>query len=248
MNDKTKSDDLPRLRLTRERRRAVCVHEAGHAVMHALGGAIVYRVAVAPEGATDWQTTGRKGTPMVDLWGVCEPAGHSGELCIRWDAESGDYGADRRLFAELQRLSAQLPGGRQVRAETLRILRAHLCATLAGPAAEQLHLGEDEPWLDTEGEWGVWDDAKAAQCLDWLLPWRGEIEHLHGVTVAALRRPDVWACVQRVADELERRGDIEEGLELLLPKPSPAWPPSPRAKKPAPLLVVPVDYLGPNDD
>ncbi len=242
------NDDLPGLRLTRAHRRTVCVHEAGHAVLFALGGAFVYRVAVAPEGATAWQTTGRKGSPMVDLWGVCQPAGHAAAPCIRWDAASGDYGADRRLFAEMQRLCAQLPGGRRVRDESLRILRAHVCATLAGPAAEQLHLGEDDPWLDTEGAWGVWDDAKAAQCLGWLLPWRGEIEHLHGVTVAALRRPDVWASVQRVADELERRGDIEEGLELLLPKPSPGWPPSPRAKKPAPLLVVPRDDEGPHDE
>lgn len=39
--------------LNAERRREVCFHEAGHAIVHALGGAMIHRLAVAPEGATE---------------------------------------------------------------------------------------------------------------------------------------------------------------------------------------------------
>ena len=37
-------------RLTPAQRRATCIHETGHAVVFALGGVSVYRLAVADEG------------------------------------------------------------------------------------------------------------------------------------------------------------------------------------------------------
>lgn len=224
----------PAYTLTRERRRAVCIHEAGHAVMHALGGAWVYRVAVAPEGATEWHTTGRKGAHLADLWGVCSPSDGPGSLHIRWDPESGDWGADRAGFLRiLGMLEEHQPGSKR---EAWRQIRAQVCGSLGGPAAEQIH--EDEtPWLDYEGEWGVFDDAKSAQAHAWLLPWRGELEHLHGLTVQTLMRPDVWALVVRLADALEMAGDMEDPSGFL-PAPVKNWPPSLRARRPVPFSVA----------
>lgn len=219
--------------LTRALRRAVCIHEAGHAVMYALGGVWVHRVAVAPEGATEWQTTGRKGALLTDIWGVCEPSGGPGSMHIRWDPESGDWSADRAGFLRIQgMLEEHRPGSKR---DTWREIRAHVCGVLGGPAAEQIHEGQT-PWLDYEGKLGVFDDAKNAQTQAWLLPWRGELEHLHELTVQALRHPDVWVLVVRLADALETVGDVED-LRGYLPAPVPNWPPSMRARRPVPLSV-----------
>jgi hypothetical protein len=221
--------------LTPERRRAVCVHEAGHAVMHALGGSWVYRVAVAPEGATDWQTTGRKGAALADLWGVCCPSDSPGQWFIRWDPGNCEFSADRQRFAEL--LAVMESSYRGSKREQWRQIRAHVCAGLAGPAAEQLHEGEAEPYL-FEGDLDRADDITYAQALSWLLPWRSEFDHAAQLTVQTLRRPEVWALVLSLADELERVGDMEDDVLLpYLPKAARSWPPSPRARKPQLLTV-----------
>ncbi len=234
--------DLQGFSLDRARRRAVCVHEAGHAVIDAVGGAYVHRVAVAPEGATTWSTTGRKGVALSDLWGVCSASDTLGQWFIRWEPEELCYAADRRNFGQVLRLF-ETGGGkgcaRRAVREIRRQLRAQVCACLAGPAAEQLHeRPADEPYL-WEGEWGEPDDDIAkAEAYCWLLPWRGEFEHLAALTVATLRRPDVWAHVVAVADALEESGDLEdEAVEKLLPMPARDWPPSPRSKA-ASLLTV----------
>jgi hypothetical protein len=214
------------LTLTRERRRAVCVHEAAHAVIHALGGAWVYRVAVAPEGATEWQTTDRKGRDMADLWGVVEMSGCPAALFIRHD-EGGFLAGDRRGFNGMARMLADHKP--RAPAELRRQVRAHVCGALAGPAAEQLR--EDphgEPFL---GDSCTDDDEGVAEALSWLLPQRGEFDRLAALTVETLRRPDVWAAVHRLADTLERAGELDdEALSPFLPMAVPHWPPGPRRR------------------
>lgn len=218
----------PPLYLTRERRRAVCVHEAAHAVVHALGGAYVYRVAVAPEGATDWQTTGRKGGVLSDLWGVCSASDSPALGFMQWEADDLCIAVNRPGFAELLRLMEAHHRG--AARELRRQLRAHVCASLAGPAAEQLHDDPAaEPYL-AEGEFGTPDDIAFAEAHSWLLPQRGELDRLAALTVATLRRPDVWALVLAVADRLEAAGDLDdEAVQPLLPMPAHDWPPGPRA-------------------
>ena len=214
--------------LSRERRRAVCVHEAAHAVIYALGGAWVYRVAVAPEGSAEWRTAGRKGAELADLLGVCCPSDSPATMFIRWDAEECAATADRRRFAEL--LAMMEEHCRGYKREQWRQVRAHVCAMLAGPAAEQLHERPDEEPYLWEGDCGEFDDITKAEAHCWLLPWRGEFAHLAALTIETLRRPDVWALVLAVADRLEAVVDLEEELMPLLPTAAPDWPPSPRAK------------------
>ncbi len=144
----------------------MCVHEAAHADVYALGGVWVYRVAVTPLGSTGWQTTGRKGSVVGDLLGMCSTADSPASLFIRWDDEQDGAVADRRAFTEmLRRIDAASPGAAR---ECRRQVRAHLCACLAGPAAEQLHQRPDEtPYLD-EGDGGP-DDIALAWAHSWLL-------------------------------------------------------------------------------
>lgn len=134
--------------LTKEERRAVCVHEAGHAIIHALGGDFIYRVAVAPEGATDWQIEGRKGGTLTDLWGMCSPSDLGMvTMFMKWDEDEWAYRTDRTRFNDVHK-----DLDRQAREQGMRVgmlahqrnaLRRHLFGVLAGPIAEALHMGED---------------------------------------------------------------------------------------------------------
>jgi hypothetical protein len=106
-------------------------------------------------------------------------------------------------------------------------VRAEICVLLAGPAASQIFEGNDVSlW---EGDFTPAEDITKALGLAQLLHWRNEYDYLADLTERMLRRPEVWAMVLRLADELERHGDIEE-FAGFLPEPIPNWPPSPRAK------------------
>lgn len=226
---------LAQFALTAESRRGVCIHEAAHAVLYALGGAWVYRVAVAPEGATDWSTISRKGAAMYDLWGMCSASDSPGWMFIRWDDDMGELNADRTQFgAMLAAMALHRPASKP---EMYRQIRAHVVASLAGPAAEQLHNGVAEPYL-SEGDWTPEDDITKAQAQAWLLPGRAEFDRLAVLAVETLRRADVWACVLRLADELQRVGDMEdEALLPFLPAGVPSWPPSLRLKSARPFAL-----------
>lgn len=223
--------------LTVERRREVCIHEAAHAVVYALGGSFVDRVAVAPAGVTEWITVGRKGAVLTDLWGVCSASDPPCLYCIQWCEEDGDYIADRGRFTNMIRTSERAlveqkaPRGSRYGVELRRQLRAHICASMAGPAADAIHAGEDvELALDW---WGVeldpGEDLTRAMGMTRLLPFRHEYDHAVRVTEEVLRRPEVWDHVLRLADELERVGDLED-VHSFLPDRLPAWPPSPRRR------------------
>ena len=227
-------------RLTRERRRGVCIHEAAHAVIHALGGSFVYLLAVAPEDATSWEVHGRKGDLLTDLWGVCSGSDWW-SVYVRWSYERGEYVTDRRGFAkhlrEMERQISEryrsegLPA-RKTAAEQRRVARLHVCVSMAGPVADAIVAGEDvEDALDW---WSVdWydrgNDLAVAAAIAGVLPYRNEYQHAVQVTEEALRRPEIWAAVIRLADELERVGRLEnEALDPFLPPADRSWPPSPR--------------------
>lgn len=219
--------------LSKERRRAVCHHEAGHAVIHARGGAFVYRVAVAPEGCAAWQTESRRGALMTDLWGVCSASNpFIPPEFLTWDSDDCAYRVDRKGFDDFLRMrwGNESSAARRARiAESRRQIRAHVCAYLAGPVATQIYLGEDV-WIDEANcDFAERDDVTRASGLAQLLPWIGEFDHLVAVTERALRDAVIWSRVCALANALEQRGDIEDVSEFL-PAPALGWPPSPRAK------------------
>jgi hypothetical protein len=230
--------NTPKITLTKEYRRVVCVHEAGHAVIFALGGALIHRLAVAPEGDDGtWTIDGRKGGTLTDLWGVCQASDFfEMDRAMKWNEAELTWEADRKGFdASMRQMQAHLaesrsPYARRYIAETRRIVRAHVCGSIAGPAAEQIFNGE-EVWLDEPDDYSNrGEDIVIAQARSWLLPYRNEYTHAVEVTEAALRRPDIWERVIRLADKLERLGDMDDELDGLLPDPLPGWPSSPGSR------------------
>lgn len=216
--------------LTREMRRVVCIHEAGHAVIHALGGALVHRVAVAPEGCNAWSYQARKGTGAVDLWGACESSDLTlVNMHLSWDDDEGCYQANEEGFNGMMRslsLSQGAARGKQFLSDLNREMRVAMCAALAGPVAEAIY--EDRPFdaWDPEG-WGEPEgDLAWADGIAQLLPQREELDHASTLTLEALSRPEIWARVISLADELERVGDMNmDAVAAYLPQAAGDWPP-----------------------
>lgn len=225
------------------RRRKTCVHEAGHAVVHALGGIDVHQLVVAPEGSESWEYTDEVGNVHTGVSGACVTAPYPLPLIgfMTWDPEDGSYRTDPDRFAALlhqfSSTLAQVAGTTSPAAivrEYRRLVRAHVCGMLAGRAAAQRHEGEDieDGWWSAEADDpdDPLDDAAKAFGFARLLRNPSEFSNLYRVTAAVLREADVWAMIQRLADELEQRGIIEDPEELL-PPPRLKWPPCPPGRR-----------------
>lgn len=217
--------------LTQEHRRAICFREAGRAIIHAFGGAHVYRVAVAPTGSSAWRYQRRKGREEVDLLGICEASDEpSVTMHVQWDEETEQFVGNREGFERLVEqarsivLKGQQPKSPSENLEIWRrLVRAHVCSRLAGPVAAYVCMQRafemEEARADAEFE----HDLAVADGMSQLLP-PGALEHLVRVTDDALRTPSVWARVTALAEELERVGDMADQLDGCLPEPLAGWP------------------------
>lgn len=212
--------------LTTERRKEVCIHEAAHAVIHAIGGSYIYSLAVAPVGAQSWQYTGRKGAILTELWGCCCISDHPATMFLKWDAEAGYMSADRNSFrAYVNQLS------KAMKRELRRSFRAHACGTLAGPMADAILQGEIDAETYLESDCYHPDDISISEATTWLLPFRNEFDYLTTVTKQALRTLEIWERVLKLADALEQAGTMENDIDDYLPERVPNWPKSPRSIK-----------------
>ncbi len=219
--------------LTKEHRRRVCVHESAHAVVMALAGGFTYRIQVAPEGATTFVAEGGDGEEVNDVWGL-----HSGSNVTlrtfywRWCDKDEIWIGDRRVFEAHYRGAGQILLNHQ-----RQDLRAQTCRVLAGPIADYIQDGDGG---DDDCGPDIWDtymkghdhDVSLAWGFVQLLPWRNEFDSMAEQTEAALRTPRIWQCVQDLADEVERVGDLKdwEVFKRLLPVAVPGWPASPRGR------------------
>jgi hypothetical protein len=244
-------------RLTAEHRRQLCVHVAAHAAVSNMGGAWVYMLAVAPVGVRSWTIGDRKVQSLGRIWGVCST---SDFYCqhLEWDEGSQTYMADRdgweqsidhqhdhikRFYLDPEAGNpncGQLPEGFPTEelflGEARRVVRAQACGYLAGHIADGITAGMEATEVlrlydRRDTQYVGASDITVAQGLTDLLP-PGEYEHAVRLTEEALRRPEVWAVVQRVASELEQLGLIEgdpcEGhAHDHLPDREQDWPPAP---------------------
>jgi hypothetical protein len=218
---------------TKEDRRVVCVHEAGHAVIHAIGGSCVYRVAVAPEGTVNgWTTRTRKGAALIDLYGVCEPSEYwISPNALKWDGNTRNWDCNIDYFNRdiLRSAQANCPDDpdKYVAAQH-RQVRLLLCGSLGGPIAERLVVYGDVWFEDLEYDEVCVpnNDITAAKGYARLLPHADEYKHAFQITKEIIQRPEIWQSVMQLADELERLGDLYELMDFL-PDIQEEWPPPP---------------------
>ena len=236
---KVKDMDTPKPTLTKQMRRVTCVHEAGHAVMFALAGVEVRRLAVAPEGDDGtWTFEGSGGSTLADLWGACSHCECSPMIWhMGWSQDECAWKADRNGFETfLRSIASQMakngsPWARRQLPAARRIVRGHVCGTIAGPAAEQIFMGDDVRLENPMNFDTPTDDVAFARAASMLLPYRNEYRHACEVTEAALRTPDVWERVVGLANELKRVGDMDgDKITGFLPSALPGWPSSPGSR------------------
>lgn len=213
----------------------VCFHEAGHAVIHSLGGSSIYGLAVAPEGCESWTYKGRKGGVIEGAAGVCEPCDIPWiSMYLEWNEARLCYAANRDEFNHVHRSRAKSLGatsGRQFLADLRCFVRRRVCGALAGPIAEAHYENVEFNVWETEGWMDPGSDVQHAMGMAQLLPYRRELEHACDVTCEALRRPDIWSRVVALANELERSGSMRpEAIAEFLPEPEVDWPPSGAAR------------------
>jgi len=212
--------------LTREKRRKVCIHEAGHAVVAALGENPVYSIEVAPEGWTNWVTQGGKAGELMDLWGVCQtPNPGVVSIGLRWKDDVRGFQVEGQVLSAYMKALEQT--GSDLPAEVRRAVRAYVCQCLAGPIAEMISANEPKPFVEP-GEPSPHDDATVAEACCRMLPSGKEAEwsHLHEITESVLR--EHWSFVAELADVLEASGRLDERVDDYLPPQLKHWPPSPR--------------------
>ena len=209
--------------LSASQQRETCFHEAGHAVIFALGGINVFGVAVAPAGAQAWRTPSSSGRVCSDLWGLCRKS----ELILprqllRWLMSEGALHPDGRGHEAILRT----PEGQillaALNAQQQREIRAQMVGLLAGPAAEQMHRGDDV-CLQSGDE--LEDFARAA-ALATLIPAGADLSRLLAFTTKTLQKPEIWQLVTALAGELERTGEVAQRIKAFLPTALPDWPPA----------------------
>lgn len=239
-------------RLSAEHRHQLCVHLAAHAVINHLGGAFIYKLAVAPASVRSWTVSERKTGSLGKLWGVCSTSDFY--TCrLQRDEDHQIFVADRKSW-ERDTLREYRPA--QARGDTTDLdhpavsyddflaccrqtVRAQACGYLAGHIADGLTAGlnaEEALRLydrrDTQHV-GEGSDIVIAEGLAGLLP-HGEYENAVRVTEEVLRRPEIWESVNRLGRLLEQFGLLEgdecEGdMYDCLPEPLRDWPPAPES-------------------
>jgi hypothetical protein len=221
--------------LTPEHRHQLCIHLAAHAAISHMGGANVYKLAVAPAGTRSWTTSHRKGPSLGPTWGAC----CTSDICcefLKWDTHRQAFVGDRAGWeADLRRshessqrsiressANAANEAGRSntetvsfegVMAHRRRVLRAQTCGYLAGHVADGIvaDMTADEAMKlydrrDTQYV-GVSDIVIAQGLADLLAP--GEYENAVRNTEETLRCPEVWELVNQLAEQLKNFGLLE---------------------------------------
>ena len=211
--------------VTPEQRRGACIHEAGHAVVAALGGFPCEEITVAPDGdpGSDWLVTNGEGVIAACLGGFCSfrapypPLGF-----LKWSEENSRYDTEAAHAVQRQYLSFLT---RSTRAWYRRGLRTLACETLAGPLADARYRGE-APLVEIPVN--VPEDFHQAEAYCDLLPFRKEREFEHARQLAVAALEDYWPAVLTLAEALENAGRLtEEAVFPYLPPPLKNWPPPP---------------------
>ena len=216
--------------LSAEERRFTCIHEAAHAAVHGVAGMGLIGVKVADIGATSFQAEGQTNLTLVSEWGMERFDGNPVMPSFMPWTEKDGYKGNRPAFDEYLAFM-----DKQVKSEPVfsvgigQLVRAHLCAILAGPLAESIARGiqaDADPGHDRD-ELG--DMARVAGLLDLITDARDDriavFKHFQDETGKLLCEPGVWSAVTGIADLLEKHGELGNAdLARLAPDWRPDWP------------------------
>lgn len=216
--------------LSAEERRFTCIHEAAHAAVHGVAGMGLVGVKVAEVGAQSFQAEGHPDLTLVSQWGMERFDGNPVMPgFMPWSEEDG-YKGNRPAFDEyLEFMDAQVKSEPVFSVGIRQLVRAHLCAILAGPIAESIARGSvvEARLGDERGE--LDDLARVTGLLD-LITDAGDdrhamFKHFQGETGKLLCEPGVWSAVTGMADLLEKQGELGNAeLTRLAPDWRPEWP------------------------
>lgn len=222
---------------SQEQRRAVCFYIAGRAIIHALAGAHVYRVAVAPMHTPDWTYEPRKGSVLTGFDGYCEASDVPQiSQSVAWSNKHGRFVGDREEFENIIEQSraafnlvkpefrkSEFPASaEQYLGQWRNLVRAHVAARWAGPMAKLIHVRGRFDELDARNAGEFEHDISVADGIFQLLP-ENQLTHILRTTESSLREPEVWQQVDRLADALGRLGEVGRGLNEYLPEPRADW-------------------------
>lgn len=216
--------------LSAEERRFTCIHEAAHAAVHGVAGMGLVGLKVAELGALSFQAEGHPDLTLVSRWGLERFDGNPVMPgFMPWSEEDG-YTGKRLAFDEyLEFMDAQVKSEPVFSVGIRQLVRAHLCAILAGQIAESIARGAvvEAKLGDDRDELG--DLARVAGLLD-LITEVGDdkaavLKHFQGETGKLLCEPSVWSDVTGIADLLEKEGELSNAeLTRLAPDWRPEWP------------------------
>lgn len=210
--------------LTKEKRKEYCVREAAQAVVHALGGSVVYRVAVAPIGAKEWEIEGRKGGVKKDIFSDCQTSDiMTINPYIQVD-EAGNFVVHADAYKSfVAGIDAKIPNYLR---DSSREIRLHMYGEIANLIAPQIQIGV-EASVDEEDSSYTYANVYAQ-----FLSGNADVEFSEAVNLIEdlLKQEEVWRQVTLLAEELEKTGDMDEAqIEGFLPQPLVNWPSSPAA-------------------
>lgn len=210
--------------LTKEKRKEYCVREAAQAVVHALGGSVVYRLAVAPIGAKEWEIEGRKGGMKKGIFSDCQTSDFITINPYYQVDESGKFVVQADAYKSfVASVDAKIPNYSR---DSSRELRLQLYGEVANLIAPQVQKGIDASPDEEDSSYAY------ANVYAQFLPRDGDVEFSDAVNLIEdlLQQEEVWKKVTLLAEELEKTGDMDEvQIEGFLPQPLVNWPSSPAA-------------------
>ncbi|WP_136526312.1 hypothetical protein [Geomonas ferrireducens] len=216
------------------------MHEAAHAVVHALVGTYVHSLEVHPLDVEMGSSFKSMGEEPLEAAGVCRTSRNPVWRFLEWDQEEYYMKSDVDGFrAYTKMIGTNIPNGRNVTRQLRREMRGWVCAVIAGDIATQILEGvkEGEIYLDSADEEFPCDIDKAYGICG-LLPFRfsKEFDNLAEQTERILRTPEVWGRVLNLANLLEDKGVVgEEEMIPFLPHRLSDWPKAPHRQTAASL-------------
>jgi hypothetical protein len=213
-------------RITKKKRKLICIHEAGHAVVASVCGKYVEGLHVAPLGATHLEYTSRRGRTRKDISGICV-SDSVYDYYIKVPLRLDEYKARKDDFDSfLADFFVDKKNKDDLIEDFKRGLRGQICELLAGAITEGIYLNKKVDWDTSLDDFGTDMEQAFAYC-DLFDTY--DFSLLVSETEKLLRTKEIWDNLLKLADLLEQAGSLEPDGEddiPFLPGEIEGWPPT----------------------